>query len=409
MNRNFNANKKLITWFSVGFALLFSVSLALPALAGGASLYLSPSSGSFLVGSTFSISIFLNSEGNEINVVWADLKFPPEILQITSPTTGSSFISEWILPPNYSNERGIVSFRGGVPGGIITSAGLVSSITFRAVASGKAKIEFSKESKVLLNDGKGTDVLVDTRGGEYQVLIPPPEGPKVFSPTHPNPNVWYPDSSPSFSWEKEKGVTGFSWSFDQNPQGRPDGVSEGDKTLISFPGIKDGIWYFHIRQKKEEIWGKTTDVPIRIDTTPPDNFSPRVETYSRLVGYQTMIYFETKDNFSGIDHYEINIIDLTISPPTQSFFTEVTSPYKVPFQKAGKYNAIIRAIDKAGNIRESEARFRLMTPLISHIEGKGLEIRGVLFSWWLIGILMFIFTLGTGMAIWRIIKKYSTQ
>jgi len=126
MNRNFNANKKLITWFSVGFALLFSVSLALPALAGGASLYLSPSSGSFLVGSTFSISIFLNSEGNEINVVWADLKFPPEILQITSPTTGSSFISEWILPPNYSNERGIVSFRGGVPGGIITSAGLVS-------------------------------------------------------------------------------------------------------------------------------------------------------------------------------------------------------------------------------------------------------------------------------------------
>ncbi len=166
-----------------------------------ASLYLSPSSGSFLVGSTFTVSIFLNTEGNEINVVWADLKFPPEILQITSPTAGTSFISEWILPPNYSNERGIVSFRGGVPGGIVTSAGLVSSITFRAVASGVAKIEFSKESKVLLADGKGTDILTAIRGGEYKILVPPPEGPKVLSPTHPNPNVSYPDSSPSFSWE----------------------------------------------------------------------------------------------------------------------------------------------------------------------------------------------------------------
>ncbi len=399
--------------------LIFSFSVTFPVKAESSSLYLFPSSGSFLVGSTFTVSIFLNTEGSEINVVWADLKFPPEILQITSPTTGSSFISEWIIPPNYSNERGIISFRGGVPGGIITSAGLVSSITFRAVSSGKARIEFSEESKVLLNDGKGTDILVDTRGGEYQILIPPPEGPKVFSPTHPNSNIWYSDSSPSFSWEKEKGVTNFSWSFDQNPQGRPDGISEGDKTLVSFSEVKDGIWYFHIRQKKEGIWGKTTNVPIRIDTAPPNDFSPRVETYSRLVGYQTMVYFETKDNFSGVDHYEINIIDLSVFPSTQSFFAEVTSPYKVPFQEAGKYNVIIRAIDRAGNIRESETRFRsmtplithieLMTPLITHIEGKGLEIRGVLFSWWLIGILIFIFIFVIGIIIWQLVKKYTAK
>jgi len=90
--------------------LIFSFFITFPVKAESSSFYLSPSSGSFLVGSTFTLSIFLNSEGNEINVVWADLKFPPEILQITSPTTGSSFISEWIIPPNYSNERGIISF-----------------------------------------------------------------------------------------------------------------------------------------------------------------------------------------------------------------------------------------------------------------------------------------------------------
>ena len=389
--------------------LIFSFSITFSVKAESASLYLAPSSGSFLVGSTFTVSIFLNTEESEINVVWADFKFPPEILQITSPTTGSSFISEWIIPPNYSNEKGIISFKGGVPGGIITSAGLVSSVTFRAVASGKARIEFSEESKVLLNDGQGTDILTNIRGGEYQVLIPPPEGPKVFSPTHPNSNVWYPDSSPSFSWEKEKAITDFSWSFDQNPQARPDGISEGDKTLVSFSEVKDGIWYFHIRQEEKGIWGKTTNIPVKIDTTPPNDFSSRIETYSKLVGYQTMIYFETKDNFSGIDHYEINIIDLNISPPTQSFFTEVTSPYKVPYQKAGKYNAIIRAIDQAGNIRESETRFRLMVPLITHIENRGLQIKGVLFSWWLIGILILIFIFIIGIIIWQLVRRYTVK
>jgi len=358
--------------------------------AASAELYLSPSSGSFFVGSTFSVSVFANTEGNEINVVWAELKFPPEILQVTSPTAGASFIAEWLTPPNYSNERGIISFRGGIPGGITTSAGLVSSITFRAVASGTAKVEFREGSRVLLNDGKGTDILTTKINGEYHILIPPPEGPIVFSPTHPNPNVWYSDSSSTFSWEKEGGVTDFSWSFDQNPNGRPDGISEGRETLASFTEVGDGVWYFHIRQKKEGIWGKTSHSQVRIDNTPPNEFTPKVETYTRLIGYQAMVYFETTDNFSGISHYEVSLIDLSAAEPSRSFFTEEISPYQVPFKKAGKYNAIIKAVDKAGNTREAEARFRMVTP----------------FPWWLIWILGFLL-LGSGGAVgWWFYKRY---
>ena len=386
--------------------LILSFTVAPPAQGASSSLYLSPSSGSFLVGSTFTVSVFLNTEGNEINAVWAELKFPPEILQITSPTTGNSFISEWILPPNYSNERGIISFRGGIPEGITTSAGLVSSITFRAKASGTAKIEFRKESKVLLNDGKGTNVLTNTINGEYQILIPPAEGPKVFSPTHPNPNVWYSDSSPAFSWEREKGATDFSWSFDQNPNSRPDGKGEGLEAMVSFPDVQDGIWYFHLRQNKKGIWGKTSSVAVRIDTNSPQEFSPRVETYSRLVGYQTMVYFETIDNFSGLDHYEVSVIDLSASEAFRSFFSEQISPYKVPFKKSGKYNVIIRAIDKAGNIREGETHFGLVTPLIYHIEGKGIQIKGILLPWWLIGFLLSFIILGPILTVWWFWKRY---
>jgi len=385
---------KKLFFFLLVLALCFFVVPSVKA--ESASLYLAPSSGSFLIGSVFTVSVFLNTEGNEINAVLAEISFPPNKLQITSPTAGTSFIAEWLTPPNYSNERGVVSFRGGIPGGITTSAGLVSSITFRAKASGMAKVEFSQGSQVLLNDGQGTDILTHTIDGEYQILVPPPEGPQVFSPTHPNPNVWYADSSPSFSWEEEGGVTDFSWSFDQNPTKRPDTVSEGSKTQVSFSDVNDGTWYFHLRQKKDETWGKTSHVQVLIDTSPPREFSSRVETYTRLVGYQTMVYFETADDSSGIDHYEASVIDLSADEPFRSFFTEEISPYRVPFQKAGKYNVIIKAVDQAGNSREAEARFRMITPIITHLEGQGLAVKGIVISWWAIWLLALLFLGGTG-------------
>ena len=389
------------------FALLLILFLAFPLMSKGADadLYLSPSSGSFLTGSTFTVSVFLNTGGNEINTVWADLEFPPELLQITSPTAGTSFIKEWITPPNYSNEKGIISFRGGIPGGISASAGLISSVTFRAVASGNAKIRFSEQSKILLNDGMGTDILRNKINGEFQILVPSPEGPITFSPTHPDPDTWYSDSSPSFSWEKEDNITGYSWSFSQNSQERPEGVIKGSETAVSFDQIEDGIWYFHIRQQKNGIWGKTSHVQVRIDTSSPREFVPRVVTYSKLIGYQTMVYFETQDDFSGIGHYETSIIDLNGSDPVRSFFTEQISPYKIPNTKAGKYNVIIKAVDRAGNIKEGEVRFRLMTPLVTNIEGKGLEIKGFLCPWWLIAVLIVILALILFRLVWILIKK----
>jgi hypothetical protein len=119
-----------------------------------------------------------------------------------------------------------------------------------------------------------------------------------------------------------------------------------------------------------------------------------------------MVYFETTDNFSGISHYEVSLIDLSAPEPFRSFLTEEMSPYQVPFKKAGKYNVIIKAVDKAGNTREAEVRFRLITPLITHIEGKGLEIRGILFSWWLIWALGFLLLGGAGAVGWWFYKRY---
>ena len=265
-------NTKILV--ALSFILLFISGLPVVTQAASASLYLAPSKGTFFVGSTFSVSIYVDTKGNEINAVEVDLKFPPEILQITTPTAGESFISEWLTPPSYSNVGGTISFKGGIPGGITTSAGLVSTITFRGRASGIAKVEFLDSSKVLLADGKGTPIFTTNFGGVYEISVPPPEGPKIFSPTHYDPDVWYSDPNPQFYWEKEEGITDFSFSFSQNPHEIPDTISEGEILFKFHDNVPDGIWYFHLRAKKKDVWGKASHFSVKIDTTPPQKFEP---------------------------------------------------------------------------------------------------------------------------------------
>jgi len=367
--------------------------------AQSASLYLSPSSGTFFVGSTFSVSIVIDTKGNEINAVEVDLKFPPDILQVTSPTAGESFIAEWLTPPSYSNIGGTVSFKGGIPGGITASAGLISTITFRARSSGTARVEFSDSSKILLHDGKGTPIFTKNFGGVYEILIPLPESPQIFSYSHPEPDVWYSNSSPSFSWEKEEGVIDFSFSFSQNPLENPDTISEGDIIFKSYDDVPDGIWYFHLRSKKDGLWGTASHFQVKIDTTPPQKFEPRVDAYAGFV------YFETKDSHSGIDRYEISFLDLNQVPAPTPFFIEAGSPFKIPFKEPGKYKVIVGAYDRAGNYQESETTFRLISPLVSYIEGKGIQIKGILFSWQIIYVILFLFLGGIGYFIFYLLKR----
>jgi len=370
---------------------IVSLLISPSARAQGSSFYLSPSSGTFFVGSTFNISIFVNTEGNTINTVQVDLKFPPHLLQVTSPTAGTSFIEVWAEQPFYSNKEGMISFKGGVPSpGINTSAGLVSTISFRAKAPGKALISFLDSSKVLLADGKGTDILKTTMVGEYTLTIAPPEGPQVFSSTHPSLTNWYKNNNPSFYWEREAGVTDFSYSLNRDPQGISDNVSEGKENSVTLNDVADGIWYFHVKAKKANIWGGISHYPVQIDNTPPSDLIIDIERIGRVTGSSFFAYFSAHDLLSGIDYYEMSTVD--VSDPqalTNPFFLEGSSPYNIPFESAGKYAILIRAYDKAGNFTESKSVLNVVSSLFSYTE-KGIKIKNLYLAWWSIYTLLII-------------------
>ena len=67
---------------------IFAVSKA-----EAATLSAGPTTGTFTVGSTFDVSLFLDTEGKPVNTIAAFLSFPADKLQLVSPTTGKSIIS----------------------------------------------------------------------------------------------------------------------------------------------------------------------------------------------------------------------------------------------------------------------------------------------------------------------------
>ncbi len=67
---------------------------------------------------------------------------------------------------------------------------------------------------------------------------------------------------------------------------------------------------------------------------------------------RALVSFFTTDNLSGIDHYEVGVIDKA-SPPTESpVFVDAQSPFQVPAASPAGLKVIVRAIDKAGNVRD---------------------------------------------------------
>jgi len=394
-----------IKFLIVGFTLLFISSLPLVTLAAEASLSVFPQTGSFTVGSTFEASVFMNTGGNYINAVKVDLKFDSTKLQLVAPAKGISVIGEWIFPPSFSNTKGTISLQGGFPQeGINISEGLITVIVFEVISPGKAEINFLDSSKVLIGEEEGINILSSVNRGLYDIISSPPKGPRIFSETHPDQNRWSKNNSPTFSWEKIEEAVGYSYKLDDDPYGEPDNIIDIQSTSISFEDVEDGIQHFHLKVKKDEIWGGTSHYKVMIDKTLPLEFKPYLESVALTPGNYLLIYFNSNDLLSRIDHYKIRIANLT-DPENVIFsgWTREESPFRVTTERKGIFEISIRAFDKAGNFQEGKIQIRIITPFLVLASG-GIQIKGIFLSWWQASSLIGLVLLGTGFLVFRLIQ-----
>jgi hypothetical protein len=315
---------------------------------------LSPRSGSFVEGSTFQVPILVNTHNISINGIEVRISFDKNKLSIVNPTGGTSVVGVWVEAPVFDNIHGTASYVGVVPGGITTESGLVGTITFQAKVPGNAFVNINSNSKVLLNDGLGTEAQVDLVRANYTILNKAPEGVQIYSETHPVQSNWYNNNNPVLSWVKDAGVSGFSFELDNKPNTIPDNIVDTEDVTKSFEKLNDGLSYFHVKANKNGVWGTAGHFLIRIDSIPPAEFTIEANymVAAAILTERTLVSFFTTDNMSGVDHYELGVIDKN-QPPTESpVFVEAESPFQVPLIDGGKLQVIVRAIDKAGNVRD---------------------------------------------------------
>jgi hypothetical protein len=357
-----------------------------------ATMYLSPASGTYAVGKTFTVNVVVSTPDQAANAYSGTVTYPKDKLEMTAIGKGGSIVSLWVQEPSFTSERASfegVTFNPGYKGG----AGRVVSFTFRAKAPGTAAVRFSSGA-VLANDGSGTSILKGTGGATYTLTAPtekPPTPPPVevvevpgihpiTSNTHPDPEKWYAFNRATFLWNLQKGVTGVSFSVDQNPTSDPGTASAGALSSTTVENIEDGVWYFHLRARNQTGWGAVSHFKFQIDTKKPDPFI--INEVITDVRERTTKSFTINalDSGSGIDHYEVALDN----GAAETWVDDGTHIYRIRVPGSGVHTLYAKVFDKAGNIAEASVQFTvegLAIPIIteypqSPIVGDELVVKG---------------------------------
>jgi len=362
--------------FHILLSILSFLLLSAAAQTKAASFFLFPETGSYSIGSTFPVSLMVDSGDVPINAAEAVLSFHAGELEVVDVSKSSSIFSFWTTEPAFSNARGIVEFAGGNSKSFIGSSGSVITITFRVLAVADTKLSFSAGS-IMAADGKASNLLTDMRGASYhlqpRITIPAsekgqepvfisegsPQLPFVSSPTHASEGEWYADSDPEFSWEVPPDVTAVRILLDGKPSTSPTEEYSPPISEKKYKGVPDGIWYFHTRFKNNYGWGEVAHKRILIDTEPPQSFEITIDNEGDQTNPSPILSFESLDALSGINYYEVKIGEeesLIIEKPY----------YKITPHAPGDYTLIVRAIDKAKNSNVQTKDF-IISPIASPV------------------------------------------
>ncbi len=356
--------RRMVTNIFIGICVLFFAISGAKA-ASAASLYFSPSSGSYTVGGTLSVSVNVSSADQAMNAASGVISFPQDKLEVTSLSKNSSIFTLWVQEPSFSNSAGTVNFEGIVLNpGFTGTAGKIITVNFKVKTMGVAQFNFSSGS-VLANDGLGTDILTSLGNAQFSLeagyagpAVGVPAAPRVSSPTHPDPSKWYNNSNPKFIWSLSDDATAVRILYSKNPDSYPSFLYTSPISEKQYENLNDGIWYFHVQLRNANGWGKISHFRFQIDTQKPSRFDITEIPRTDLTEPKAKFIFDAQDETSGIDYFEVQID----SGSAQIWRDDGTHQYETTIVGPGKHVLIAKAVDKAGNSLDNSAEF-IVNPL----------------------------------------------
>lgn len=345
-----------------------------------ASLSVSPATGTYSVGDTFTVSALVNTENKAVNAVSGTLYYPANMLDLISISRATSIMNVWTVVPvlQIGTDENDIPFEGVILNpGYTGSSGVIFTATFQVKASGQAALYYNA-SAILANDGFATNLLEGQYQGVYTFLggtanppavIPPsseetptqtlPKAPVISSTTNPNPELWYSNRIPMFVWDTPDDAIHVAFSIDHNPTSVPPASTNGPiSSHDAAPGLSDGIWFAHARIKNALGWGPTGHFKVRVDTTPPV-FT--VNELSQADSPKKVLSFHAEDARSGVFGFTLSFDrGAPITIPATGADTLYTSDVLHP----GSHTLDVQALDNAGNSMGASLTF-VINPLTS--------------------------------------------
>ncbi len=172
-------NNKLI------FLIFLPLLLLIPSSTFAATLYLDPVLGKLGPQDAVEVKVKIGvADGECINAANIVLNFPSDVLEVKDFISGDSLFSLWVDRPNdekikEANEKGIISFSGGLPGGYCGRVsgdpgdsnvlGAIVVSLKKPIVFSKAGMDFSSNTEVFLNDGNGTFANISTQGMNFEI------------------------------------------------------------------------------------------------------------------------------------------------------------------------------------------------------------------------------------------------
>lgn len=176
--------------------------------------YFSPSSGTAKQDESFNVDLLLNTEGLNIVAVSSYIQYDPKKIQVQNIDTSGSVFT-YGVESSVDSEEGIIKITSGQPGDGVSSDnddgytgtnGKIATLSLRAQANaaGIATLDFSRSladapgvssckiqnspgdntftcvSRMILDDGQGTDKLAAVNNGSYKIepaVVVPPDDP----------------------------------------------------------------------------------------------------------------------------------------------------------------------------------------------------------------------------------------
>ncbi len=365
-------NKKVTFYtFAVG-TFFFWVFFPQSVFAQSASLYLTPTTGTFPIGEQFVVEVRIDTGGSSVGTADAVIAYNPEDLRFESVSDDGSIFSTILV--DSTRKSGNIDLSGFTQRGVTPYAGgdgLFARIVFTPLRNVATQLYFTQGSatkplSLTASVADLTNMVTGLRTASYTFIpkqvttanVVYAEGGETQSTFEITPlpvpqGEWFSSSTVTLSWTLPEGVEEMRSVVSDSQNDIPSKTYATPVTSVTLKDLSQGKHFFLLQFKRKGVWEDVIRHPLSVDYSKPSEISIKETEREDSADPRVTFAIEASDSNSGIERYEMSI-DGGEGEVWEKKDGELYEPKGLT---PGEHVLTVIAYDKAGNSTTKDALF----------------------------------------------------